>query len=207
MAYNIGVANFVCTWFSTWQWSDLPVCPPHQVHIRYSPLSSFPFEDIVCCACEDWVCPTCFCICMHFIQSCSLHKPFSTSFGIISTLKNLTHLRGTSFNLQHHPIIENAKEDNAFKSLWCLLQVHTIDGHLIYTHLPNELGGFFKLIHAYMLRDTKQVYGRSTIISYQRKVNPKLSTMSSCPRCGEFPSIVSGNCFNNSQLLKVYVTK
>jgi hypothetical protein len=25
MAYNIGVANFVRTWFSTWQWSDLPV--------------------------------------------------------------------------------------------------------------------------------------------------------------------------------------
>ena len=24
MAYNIGVANFRCTWFSTWQWSDLP---------------------------------------------------------------------------------------------------------------------------------------------------------------------------------------
>ena len=24
MAYNIGVANFVSTWFSTWQWSDLP---------------------------------------------------------------------------------------------------------------------------------------------------------------------------------------
>ena len=25
MAYNIGVATFVCMWFSTWQWSDLPV--------------------------------------------------------------------------------------------------------------------------------------------------------------------------------------
>ena len=25
MAYNIGVANFVRTWFSTWQWSDLPM--------------------------------------------------------------------------------------------------------------------------------------------------------------------------------------
>ena len=25
MAYNIGVANFVRTWFSAWQWSDLPL--------------------------------------------------------------------------------------------------------------------------------------------------------------------------------------
>ena len=31
MAYNIGVANFVLTWFPTWQWSDLPVARHYRI--------------------------------------------------------------------------------------------------------------------------------------------------------------------------------
>jgi hypothetical protein len=63
---------------------------------------------------------------------------------------------------------KNAKVQ-CIQSLWRLLQVHSIDGHPKKTNLPNELGSFFKLIHACMLKGTKEIYGRSTIFSYQRQ--------------------------------------